>query len=159
MRRTTPLLLTAVAIVLGVLAMHAASAGPHSPHSGVHTMASQVAAPGGPLLAADQGTGTDDDVMAMGAAVEVSVDGLAARLATSLSDLAGPELPTEPSAAMTAMCAAMLFSLAVALGFGMLVRSRDRTTSPSPLLSVPRCGQLTRAPPPDLLTRLCVLRT
>lgn len=151
MRRTTTLsswrlLLTAVAVLSGILGMHAASGGAHAPRGGEHAM-----------------TSPDADVLAMGAVmVENSVQDVAAGTAGALLALAPPGLPTEaPSAmaALAAMCVAMLLSLAVLHGLRVLRRSGRAATPPSTSAALSRRRELTRAPPPDLLTRLCVLRT
>lgn len=151
MRRRTRLpslrlLLTAVVVVLGVLSMHAVSGGPHTPRGVAHAMSS------GPAAVASDAGGTV-------AHAGISVQGVVAQLAPPLPEIAAPALPTEPSAAMAAMCVAMLLSLVVALGFRLLGRMRASAAARPPALSVRRGSEVTRAPPPDLLTRLCVLRT
>ena len=134
-------LLVAVAVLLGVLAMHAVAGGTHAADHPV-----PPAAAGG-------------HVMSMADDVEQSVQRAAAPLGPLL-DLPRPDLPVEPSAAMAAMCAAMLLSLAVVLGARLLRRFRRTSTQTSPPTpGLIRRRQATRAPPPDLLTRLCVLRT
>lgn len=149
MRRTSsppslPLLLTAVAVLLGVLGMHAVSGGSHSPHGTEHPMTSSV-------------PGHGDTAMA--GAMESSVDVLVANVSGAVSDLGQPDLPTDPLVAMAAMCVAMLLSFVVALGSRAFARVHGGGTSPPLLAAVNRRRELTRAPPPDLLTRLCVLRT
>ena len=140
MRRTTlppslHQLLTAAAILLGVLAMHAVSGGPHSSRGGDHAMASSPPAAGA-LVVPD----VVPDVMP-----SVVPD--------------APELPMEPSAALAAMCVAILLSMAVALRLRGRGRVLGRAPCPPQNLVVARRNELTRAPPSDLLTRLCVLRT
>ena len=140
------LLLTALAVVLGVLSMHAVSGGPHSPKGVEHGMSAELAA-------------VADRVTAFGDHAATSVTTVSALLAAPLTEVGAPVLPPEPSAAMAAMCVAMLLSLAVALGLRVLSRARRGAVALPPVSTRMRARELTRAPPRDRLTRLCVLRT
>lgn len=144
MRRTgcPAVLLTAAAILLGVLGMHVLSGGPHTPRGGDRSMAPAM-----------------PELMAMVAAVDVTIDALGASLPPRPPELARPDLPVEPDVAMAAMCATLLFSLVIALGCSGVRRVRGDPPFRPVAAGVARRRELTRAPPPDLLTRLCVLRT
>lgn len=137
-------LLTALAVVLGVLSMHAVSGGPHSPKGVDHAMSAELAM---------------DRVAALGEHAETAVRSAPALLTAPLTEVGAQDLPVEPSAAMTAMCVAMLLSLAVALGLRMLSRAGGGAVALPPVSTRTRARALTRAPPRDLLTQLCVLRT
>lgn len=144
--RVWPLrLLTALAVVLGVLSMHAVSGGSHSLGGVDHAMSAEAAT-------------VAEGVEPLGDHAQ-TVMSASTLLTAPLTEVGTPVLPVEPSAAMTAMCVTMLLSLAVAVGLRVLRRVRSGAVAlPPVLIRVPR-GELTRAPPPDLLTRLCVLRT
>ena len=144
--RRLPLVAAALAVLLGVLAMHAVSGGPHSPKGVEHPMVAELAA-------------TAEGVAGLGAHAEASVLSVSASLPGPLPGLTTPDLPAGPSASMAAMCVAMLLTLVVALGLRPLGRLHGGGTPPPPPLRDMHRDELTRAPPPDLLTRLCVLRT
>lgn len=135
------LLVTALAVLVGVLSMHAVSGGPHSPRGVDHELS--VALP------------------QSGAAFELHAVAptVPALLAVSPQDLAPPDLPSDPLAGLVLVCAAMLLSLVVLLGLRMLWRLPQRAPAPPLALGSTGCLELTRARAPDLLTRLCVLRT
>lgn len=144
-RPTTPpttlrLLFTAVAVVLGVLGMHVLSSGAHVSGGLAHSPA-QVLTP-------------DNDERAGGQPILHGLlrDGIAT--ASALSDL-----PDAPLDALTAICLAVLLGVAVVLGVRTSRRERGPASCWPPRATILRLLQLTRAPPPDLLTRLCVLRT
>ena len=136
-------LLTGLAVVLGVLSMHAVSGGPHSPKGVDHAMSADVVT----------------DRALLGEHAGTTMRSASALLTAPLTEVGGADLPVEPSAAMTAMCVAMLLSLAVMLGLRVLSRARSSALALPPVSILKRGSELTRAPPPDLLTRLCVLRT
>ena len=161
MRRTTPLpslplLLLAATVLLGVLAMHAVSGGPHSPRAAEHTMASSASA--GPATGVEVGGAAASS--AVGRAVKSLPGAFRDLIHPAMpADQVAPERPEHSGAATAAVCVAMLLGALVALGAGLPRRVRsDRPEQPGPLRVALR-GELTRAPPPDLLTRLCVLRT
>ena len=143
-RLSLRMVVTAVAVALGVLSMHAVSGGPHAPRGVEHAMSSG--------LAAFTAAGT-------GAHAATSPERLVAQLSPPLQQLAAQDLPTEPSAAMAVMCAAVLLSVVVALGLRVLGRLRGSPAAVPAVRRVTHGSRATRASPPDLLTRLCVLRT
>lgn len=159
-RRMTPLhaAATALAVILGILAMHAVSGGPHSPRGVEHAMTGQalyedaaamVGMPeAGALMPSLQAT--------LGEAASV-VSGLAGPVADR-AGLSAPA-PADDMGAMAAMCAAVLLVLILALGFGLLGRAARPVLAARTLGTVPGRRPLPRAPPRDLLAELCVLRT
>lgn len=155
MRRSTRrqpalrLLLLSAAVLLGVLGMHALSGGPHAPGGGQHSQGQHLAqlvegvATRQPVL-----HGLFDDV----ATTATEAGAVAAQLIES-------DLPSSPSDAMFAMCLAVLLGLGVLLGLRTNSRTRGRRFSWPFRVPALRFRELMRAPPRDLLTRLCVLRT
>lgn len=138
--RVLPLLLPALALLLGLLAMHAVGGGPHSLHGVDHPM--------GPAGGAMERLDPAMHVMTAPAGL--------------VADAAGPgsrDVPGSPSGAMAAMCVVMLLSLVIALAYGVVGRAPRRADAPVVSRPVGWSGRPLRAPPPDLLTRLCVLRT
>lgn len=157
-RRVTPLraAVTSLAVVLGILSMHALSGGPHTPRGVEHVMTDATA-----------GTGSlVDGPMAAMSAMAAGLDALEAAAGTTLT-LAGalPALvdaapdPPPPDPAMAAMCAAVLLAVAVAVGFRLARRSPPRPALTYVSRAVRGSGRAPRARPPDLLTVLCVMRT
>lgn len=147
MRRTTPpatlwLLFTAVAVLLGVLGMHVLSGGPHVSGGVAHSPAQSLTQP------VAERAGEQPDLHGL------LQDGPATASASTQS-----HLPIVPLDALVAMCLAVLLGVIVLLAVRTSRRARAPQSCWPPRVTILRLRQLTRAPPPDLLTPLCVLRT
>lgn len=145
-QRVTPLgaAVLALAVVLGILAMHAVSGGPHTPRGVDHAMAG----PASMLI------GSASAMSGMTADIGQDVQGALVAAAVS-----APPGPTDLAGGMAAMCAVVLLVLVLVLGFGLLGRSWPQSARPGAAALVPGCRYISRAPPRDLLAELCVLRT
>lgn len=145
--RALRVVLTAVAVVLGVLAMHAVSGGSHS-------ASAPLSSAGAHATAGDASDGMVGDLVPAEHLASASAAG------ALLLDLAAgaAEAPDPQPMAMLAMC------LAVLLAAFVLVRRLAqrptallRATRPAP---APRARRVAWQPPPDdLLLRICVMRT
>lgn len=162
-RRVTPrhAAVTALAVVLGVLAMHALSGGPHSPRGVDHAMTGLAQLP------ADGGTPAMAGMLEVGAVAHAAlgaVDAAASLVVDAPADAAAavgaPLRPTDDGGAMAAMCAAVLLGLLLMLGFGLIGRSGLLLARAQGRGTVHGRMPGSRAPPPrNLLAELCVLRT
>lgn len=147
--RQSPLLLlvTALVVLAGVLGMHAASAGPHASPGADHAVTAWTPGDAGETAPSTMSASTAEEgtpPRALAAGVGEAAAGLAPR--------ARPDRPVEPSSPWAAVCVAILLSLVVRRATGTTVVQR-------PVVDIPRRPPLSRTPLPDLLTRLCVLRT
>lgn len=141
-------LAVAVAVVLGVLAMHAVGGGAHNPTSAGH---GTVADAGEPPV---QAHALHDVLAPAGEPFATAMEGVTA----SLSAAARGE-SSDGAVATIAVCVAMLLSVVV-----LLRRAHDRSaptrrSEPVQRALLARSGHPPTARPPDLVTELCVMRT
>ena len=146
MRRTKRvslcLLLTSVALLLGILGMHAVDGGANAPGVDHAAAAAAVAVDGA------------------GSKHPTAVDAVAQHVgAPRLAGMPLPDAPDGPAAAAAAVCVAVLVGLVSMLGIARSRPAQAASAPRQPRQQVLRRRALTGAPPPDLLTRLCVLRT
>lgn len=128
----------------GLLGMHA-MAGGHAPGPAGHSPPQPLAQPVSAIVGPD-------------AVLPSLLDDIPPAAAVA-AQLAGSGLPSGPLMALISVCVAVMLGLGVLLAATTHRRTTaDRSPRPPPT-TVPRSRLLTRAPPPDLLTELCVLRT
>ncbi|MBC7373337.1 MAG: hypothetical protein H7323_05040 [Frankiales bacterium] len=135
----TSRLLTLLALLAGLLAMHGLAGGGHASHA--------AAAPVG-FAAADLAT-------------DMSRSGDTAPAKVAESPVTGAVMaPARHGAVMVAMALCLIVLLAVGVTLlAPALRSRTLRRPASPRLSPLRVRPAPRGPPPDLLSQLCVLRT
>lgn len=136
------LVLTALALVVGVLSMHAASGGPHSRPGAGH-------AP----VAGQSSSDVMADVMA-GVRAEVRAGVTAGVTAVAQA----PDLPLA-GAAVAALCLAVMLGVAVLLATPRLARSGAEAADRPRLRTGVRLVRAPGDPPREALVRLCVMRT
>ena len=141
--------LVALALVAGILAMHALGGGPHS------------------VGAVGHGTPASNDRMGEGPVHELHTSGASAMGTAVLDGVANltgglsaqpDRAPVDPAAPM-AMCLAMLLSAVVLIRRRQVQSLLPRHCADPARATVHRRGRQPGARPPDLLTELCVMRT
>ena len=149
-RRGMSGVLTALAIIAGVLSMHAVSGGPHSTAGSapsVHAAMTMAVAVLDDRPAGDVDMPSPADAGAFSADVRTVLFG------------AAPTGPSGGDHAMAAMCLAVLLAGAAVLACAARRRCRIAHDSRVEPLTARLGSRPSRAPPPDLLSELCVMRT